>query len=129
MKFQRIDFVTLNQKIFFRFVDKCNDSYSSGRDLILYREVISMHRKTGDLEALLSNESFCRKAYQTLEAWDMNKRGARLNTFEIFMESARANKEDLVRLYKYKLHYDLTVEMNTIAGLLKNVFCKLRAYP
>ena len=67
-----------------------------------------------------------RENIKTLEEWDMNQRGARLAPFEIFRESIIANKDDLFRLYKYKLYDNLDSRINTIINLIENVFSDLK---
>lgn len=85
-----------------------------------------MHREYGDLEALIENEAFLRKLYETLEQWDMNKRGARLVLFDRFAESVRFWKTSLVRLYEYKLHKDVDSKFSAINEVLEKVFCNLK---
>jgi hypothetical protein len=121
-----IDIATISRKHFFFFVEKCNEIYRSGHDLGYYREIIAMHREHNDLEALIENDAFLIKLYETLEQWDMNKRGARLVSFDIFVKSVRFWKRSLVRLYEYKLHEDIESEFSSINEVLEKVFCNLR---
>jgi len=78
-----IDIITKSRDIFFYFVDVCNQEYRFAHDLEFYRELITMHRNVKDIVTIIKNDEFCRKLYSTLEAWDMDKRGAKLNEFEI----------------------------------------------
>jgi len=121
-----IDLATISREHFFIFVNKCNKTYRSGDDLSLYRELIVLHRKFGNLKILLEKDSFCRKIYKTLEAWDMNKRGARLTSYDTFKKSLEYNKDCLIRLYKYKLHEINTNNIMIITDLLKQAFLNLR---
>ena len=93
-----------SRKIFFYFVNECNNNYRSGHELKLYREIIDLHRKSHDLELLLSSEDFYLKLIRTLEAWNMNQRGARLTDIDNLKKSILANKRILIELYKHKLH-------------------------
>lgn len=85
-----------------------------------------MHREQNNLAALLDNDQFVQKLYNTLEEWDMNKRGARLTAFETVKESLRFWKDSLVKLYEYKLHEDIDSELTTINELIEKVFCNLQ---
>lgn len=121
-----IDLSTASRRHFFFFIDKCNETYRSGHDLTLYRELIAMHREHRSLEVLFEDDSFYRKLYRTLEEWDMNKRGARLTTFDNFERSVRFWKDNLIRLYKYKLHEDIYDDLTTIKNTFEKVFTNLK---
>ena len=98
-----IDIITKSRNIFFYFVDVCNQEYWFSHDLEFYREIITMHRNVQNIVKLIKSDDFCRKLYSTLEAWDMNKRGAKLNDFEIVRESIQQHEPYLIDLYKNKL--------------------------
>ena len=98
-----IDIITKSRKIFFYFVDVCNQEYRFAHDLEFYREIIAMHRNVQDIVKLIRNDDFCRKLYDTLEAWDMDKRGAKLNEYETVKESIQQHEPYLIDLYKNKL--------------------------
>lgn len=98
-----IDIITKSRKIFFYFVEICNQEYRFAHDLEFYREIIAMHRSVQDILKLIKNDDFCRKLYNTLEAWNMNQRGARLNEFEIVKESVQQHGPYLIDLYENKL--------------------------
>ncbi len=76
-----IDAITKSRNIFFYFVGVCNQEYRFAHDLEFYKEIIAMHKTVQDIAKLIQNDDFCSKLYSTLEAWDMNKRGAKLNDF------------------------------------------------
>lgn len=121
-----IDLATRSRKHFFFFVDKCNELYRSGHDLSLYRELVAMHRQYRNLEVLLGNDQFLHTIHRTLEEWDMNKRGARLTTFEAFRDSVLLHKDSLLKLYQYKLYDDIYDEMGTVKRLAERVFCNIK---
>lgn len=121
-----IDLATFSRRHFFFFIEKCNNIYSSGHGLAIYREVIAMHREYRSLENLLGNDMFYRKVYKTLEEWDMNKRGARLTTFDNFKNSITFWKGYLIDLYKYKLYEDIDAELKIINEKLEKVFSNLK---
>ncbi len=98
-----IDVITQSRSIFFYFVEVCNHQYRFGHDLDSYREIIDMHKKTQNIVELIRNDMFCRKIYGTLEAWNMNQRGARLQEFGIIEKSLRQHEPYLIDLYKNSL--------------------------
>ena len=99
-----IDLITKSRNIFFHFVGVCNQEYRSAHDLNFYRELIILHRNVQDIVKLIRTDEFCRKLYSTLEAWDMNKRKAELNDFEIVRKSIQQHEVYLVDLYKNKFN-------------------------
>ena len=121
-----IDIAIISRKHFFFFVEKCNKAYRSGHDLGFYREIIAMHREYGDLQTLIENDLFLKKLYETLEQWDMNKRGARMVSFDSFVNSVRFWKRSLIGLYEYKLYEDIESEFSAIYEVLEKVFCNLK---
>lgn len=98
-----IELATISRKHFFYYVNKCNKIYRSGHDLDFYRDLIEMHRKTEDLSILLKNDNFLLKIYNTLEVWDMNKKGARMTSFDDLKKSIKSRKDYLVELYNFKI--------------------------
>jgi len=56
----------------------------------------------------------------------MNKRGAKLTSYDTFKKSLEYNKVCLVKLYEYKLHEINTNDIKTITDLLKQAFLNLR---
>ncbi len=121
-----VDLAFRSRKHFFFFVDKCNEFHRSGHDLSLYRELVAMHRQYGSLEVLLGNDPFLHTIHRTLEEWDMNKRGAKLATFEAFRNSVLVHKDALLKLYKYKLYDDIYEEMGIIKRLAEKAFRNLK---
>jgi hypothetical protein len=120
-----IDVATLSRDLFFFFVEKCNDNYRSGHDLECYREVIAAYRERG-LQEMLEDKAVLQKLYETLEQWDMNKRGARMVPFPRFADSVRFWKNSLLNLDKFKLHEDIETEFLSIFQILEKVFCNIK---
>lgn len=100
---ERVSPIAENREKFFFYVNECNEYYRFGHDLRLYREIIDMHRCSSDLDSLLNDKNFCIKIFNTLEAWNMNQRGARLMSLENFTDSILAQRSNLTKLYQYKL--------------------------
>ncbi|MGA2467185.1 MAG: hypothetical protein ABSH06_22905 [Thermodesulfobacteriota bacterium] len=123
-----IDIITKSRNIFFYFVDICNQEYRFAHDLEFYKEIITMHRNVQDIVKLIRNDDFCSKLHSTLEAWDMNKRGAKLNEFEIVKESIRQHEPYLIDLYKNKLDSINSLEDKNAQKIIRDlefVFCHL----
>jgi hypothetical protein len=93
-----------SREIFFRSVDTCNALYRSGHDLSLYREIIRLHREINDLSILLEKDEFYELIFRTLEAWNMNQRGARLTDIDNFKKSVQSLQKYLLYLYQQPLH-------------------------
>jgi hypothetical protein len=98
-----VDIITQSRSTFFYFVEVCNQEYRFGHDLESYREIIDMHKKTQNIVELIRNDLFCKKIYDTLEAWNMNQRGARLQECGIIKKSLRQHEPYLIDLYKNSL--------------------------
>jgi hypothetical protein len=126
MPMKLIDLATISRRHFFFFVEKCNEIYRSGHDLAFYRDLISMHRETNNLATLIEDEDFLIKLYNTLEEWDMNKRGARMCSSSALKESVKFWKNYLVELYDFKLYDDLDDKLTNINERLEKVFSNLQ---
>lgn len=121
-----IDLITRSRGHFLFFTDKCDESYRSGHDLTLYRKLIKMHREVVDLESLLANEEFIRTIHRTLEEWDMNKRGAKLTSFDKFLSSVLGLKRQLLKLYEHKLYDDIYDDLSSLKGSFEILFCNMK---
>jgi len=116
-----------NREVFFLFVDECNKSYRFGHELDLYREIVRKHRESGGLDSLLNDDSFVTGIWDTLEAWNMNQRGARLTSLSNLKQSILSHRLDFLRLYQYELHSVTADQIDReVAGPLRNVFCGLK---
>lgn len=120
------DLITRNREIFFRLVGICNLRYRGLHPPNLYRRVISMHRQINDLEQLINNDKFLNSVYRTLEEFNMNQRGARMESLDTVIESIRFWQEELITLYRYKLYEDLEDYMENIRERLHSIFINLR---
>ncbi|MBM4136500.1 MAG: hypothetical protein FJ241_06670 [Nitrospira sp.] len=116
-----------NRKIFFYFVDYCNNKYRSGHDLSLYRDIIDLHRRNNNLDMLLNQNSFYNLIMETLSAWNMDQQGAELTSVDDFKASVQTVKPALYEMYKYKLYdIDRRAIIEQIATPLKSIFCNLK---
>ncbi len=122
----RIDRISSSRAAFFSYVEKCNKDYRSSHELALYRELILMHRKFGNLELLLEEEIFLKKMHETLGKWNMDQRGARLAPLCDIVKSVRSLEIYLFKLYEFKVYGDKNNDILNIKQLLEKVFCNLK---
>jgi hypothetical protein len=121
-----INNLTQSRKFFFQCIEICNSKYRQGDDLGFYRELVAQHREIADLNKLIASEAFLQKLYATLEKWDMNKRGARLLDFPTMRDSIRSYRENLSKLYKYRLQMLSDNDIQKVQQQLKVLFCGLK---
>lgn len=116
-----------NRKTFFYFVNVCNEKYRSGHDRDLYIEIIKKHaRHNNNIEYFLNDDEVYPLIINTLRAWNMDQRGAKLTSVDKFKRSVSRVKENLISLGNYKLYSTNEEEIeDEIIGLLKNVFANL----
>ena len=72
------------------------DAYKLG----CYKRLLAARFKAPNVRSFLSDESSMRLIYETLDAWDMNKRRAKMKPFESFRDSILCCMSDLVQLEK-----------------------------
>lgn len=88
---------------FFSFVDKNNETYRLDNSLTQYKKIIERHRSVNNIELILDDDYIYHQIMITLEAWNMNQRGAKLTTINDFKKSVLKSKTYLTELYNYKL--------------------------
>lgn len=90
---------------FKRYVSLYNEMYRVDSDSKhLYIELIGKFRRSQEYRKLiLKDSSYIQLAYRTLEAWNMNQRGARLADFRSYERSITENIERLSSLSRYRL--------------------------
>jgi hypothetical protein len=126
MQTDKIALISQSREVFFDFVRKCNGNYRLVTpSLYLYKKIVEKHRKHGDLNILLQDNEFLELIYITLIAWDMNRRAAKLVSFEKFKKSIFDNTNLLSELYNYKLgslsEGDVSIILNKIEKLFVNL--------
>ena len=94
--------------------------------MLLYRELIESHRKCANLKQLINDDTFLSRLHQTLEKWNMDQRGAQLASLEDLKNSVRFWKDDLTKLYQYKLWEDVDNKLNTLKEFLEKIFCNIK---
>lgn len=126
MEIKLIDLITKNRDIFFHFINICNDTYRSGHDLNSYRQIIRRHEETKHLQTLIEDDNFCSLIYETLKAFNMNQRGAKLKQIDSLKTSLRSLKPELMSLSQYQLHSLHSSQIRDfINDSLKKVFKEL----
>jgi hypothetical protein len=119
--------LTESRERFFFWVAQCHNNYRHGHDLELYREIVQLHRQTGSLDLILQDNGFHRLIWSTLEAWNMNQKGARLVSQEDLKNSLVVHRNALLQLYQYKLDRLSQHEIeHDVRGLLWVVFNGLK---
>ncbi len=118
-----IDKIAENRTVFFHYVHVCNDKFPMGERFDSYMQIINMHRNNENIAVLLDGEEFYKRIYETLKLWDMDKRNARLEEFDIFRNSIINCKKNFIELYAYKLSNEL--DLQKLLPLLKRVFLNL----
>lgn len=123
MKF--IDMVTISKRIFISFIDECNRTYRQSNDLKFYRDIIELHKINICLSSILENEIFYKKVHDTLIAWNMNQRGAKLASKNVLRDSILSLKNELVELENLRLQPNIELKERSI-DMLKKVFLNLK---
>lgn len=122
-----MDILFMNKKIFFRFVEACNEQYRFGHDLELYRKIIEKHREVNDIFRLISDrDGFLSLIIDTLRAWNMDQRGAELASLDDFQKSVETLRDEFVELYKYKIFSIKREETEKVVERLDKAFDKLK---
>src|SRR5208282_196785 len=94
-----------NKKIFFSFVNICNEKYRSGHDIDLYIDIIKKHARYNDnTQSFLNDDEVYPLIIDTLRAWNMDQRGAKLTSVDEFTRSGSRVKGNIISLGNYKLY-------------------------
>lgn len=112
---------------FLRYVDIYNKNYrenSASKDD--YLKLMRMYSAAENYHALLRDTNYISLAYQTLQAWNMNQRGAKLVPLSAFRNSILSCAKSLDRLKGYRLELLSTAELSDVLSELKNLFLNLR---
>lgn len=129
MKRDRLNLIFESRESFFSYVKKCNGNYRLiSPSLYLYKKIIEKHRKCNDLDGLLDDDDFLELIYITLDAWNMNQRGAKLIPFEELKKSVLKidNRSLLKDLYAYKLNLLSENDLDIVVSKIKQIFYTLK---
>ena len=109
------------------YAEFVNKNYRLGdKAFLFYQKVIGFHKKYGDIKGLLRDEDFLKTIYETLKAWDMNQRGARLKSLPEIKKSILNLEDDISWLSNYELDSLKEAELEEVLNKLKKVFINLR---
>ena len=111
---------------FLNYVHIYNSNYrvhSDSKDN--YLNLMKMYAEAKDYHTLLRNSSYISLAYQTLQDWNMDQRGAKLVDFSNFKNSILSYVESLAHLKEYRLELLSTSEMGKVLPELRGLFVNL----
>jgi len=91
-----------------------------------YLNLMKMYAEAKDYRTLLWNNSYISLAYQTLQDWNMDQRGAKLVDLSNFKNSILSCVESLAHLKEYRLELLSTSEMGKVLPELKGLFVNLK---
>jgi hypothetical protein len=77
-----------------------DEKYRSGKSLDRYKIVLKNRKQEKNIKKYLSNDSYLFDIYKTLEAWDMNKRGAKLRKLSEIKQSLMKNIDYFLEIEK-----------------------------
>jgi len=97
-----------------------------GKGFLYYKKIIVFHKKYGDINKLLGNDIFFEIMYETLKAWNMNQRGAKLKNLTDIKHSILNLKRDICELYDYELNTLRESQLEKILNKLKKIFLNLQ---
>lgn len=100
-----------------------NSSWREG--VIEHIKVINTIRNAKDYSLLAQDDSFIRSIYNTLILWGMNRRGAKMKSYDDFKVSIFSNLDLIKQLEKYELEELSDKELFKIHDILISLFLSL----
>ena len=91
-----------------------------------YLNLVKMYSEATNYSTLLRNSSYIPLAYQTLQDWNMDQRGAKLVDLSDFKNSILLYVESLAQLKEYRLELLSTSEIGKVLPELKALFVNLK---
>jgi len=123
--YKRLSFYSREELL--EYAEFVNKNYRLGdKGLLYYKKVIGFHKKYGDIKGLLRDEDFLKTIYETLKAWNMNQRGARLKSLPEIKKSILNLEDDISWLSNYELDSLKEAELEEVLNKLKKVFINLK---
>ena len=101
-----------------------DENYRSGKPLTKYKTVLENRKSEKDVRKYLLNENNVSDIYKTLEAWDMNKRGAKLRKVSEIKQSFEENIDCFIELEKMGADI-LEINLEKIKPILEKLYNKL----
>jgi len=112
---------------FLKYVNIHNSAYRPHSDSKSnYLNLIKMHNKSNNYARLLKQSNYVQLTYNTLQDWNMDQRGAKLASFNVYNNSILSNETILTKLYPLRLELLNTSSLNTALMDLKTLFINLK---
>lgn len=96
-----------------------------GDAVIKHGEVMEKIRRAKDFSSLLEDTSFLKTVYETVDAFGMNSRSARMRDLDTFQESILGNTELILKLKPYELESISLEELENIREPMISLFSSL----
>jgi hypothetical protein len=107
--------------------DKINDIdqiYRTGKSLDRYITVLINRKNEKKVEKYLTNDDYLKDIYKTLEAWDMNKRGAKLRKLSQIKQSFNKNMDYFIEIENMGANI-IGINIENVKPVVKNLFNEL----
>lgn len=109
----------MNESQIARYLQRVSKTYRRGdASWYLYREMV---RERGDYSTFDQVE----RLYAVLISWGMNSRGAKLASFEDFLDSIKKNRKTIEALSNFRIEKVESFDSPTLLRLLKQLFDSL----
>jgi len=109
----------INEKI-----NKMDEIYRTGKSFDRYKIVLNNHKNENSVKSYLTNDNYLLDIYKTLEAWDMNKRGAKLRKLSEIKQSFIKNMDYFIELEKIGLNI-IGSNIDKIEPVIKKLYNEL----
>jgi hypothetical protein len=106
-------------------IHEIDEKYRKGESLDKYKTVLNNRKKEKSVRAYLSNDKYISDIYQTLKAWDMNKRAAKLKEPSEIKKSFIENMDYFIQIEKIGEDI-LEINIENIIPIIKELYKKLR---
>ena len=119
--------VFITKQDFLKYVNIHNSAYRPHSDSKSnYLNLIKMHNTSNDYARLLKQSNYVQLAYNTLQDWNMDQRGAKLASFNVYSNSILSNENILTKLHSLRLELLNTSALNAALVDLKTLFVNLK---
>jgi hypothetical protein len=105
-------------------INLIDSKYRKGKSLDRYKTVLNNRRIEKNVQKYLYNENYLSDIYKTLEAWDMNKRGAKLNKLSEIKSSVKDNIKYFIELENLGANI-LNINLEEIKPIVKKLYNNL----
>lgn len=114
--------VFINKQQLMKYISICNSKFRNvSPSLILYKIIIEKHNNQV-IDDLIEDVNFLEITYATLQAWNMDMRGAKLTDFTCFKNSITNLKNEIIELHQYKMHQINSSQTKSILSKIENIF-------